>query len=81
MLFQIKHPKISDCAVIGVYSKEEATELVTAFVSVKEEYTNPEDAEQLKEEIREYVDSQVVDSRRLRGGVYLVDSFPRTRYV
>ncbi|ORZ00952.1 hypothetical protein BCR43DRAFT_453189 [Syncephalastrum racemosum] len=76
----IKHPKISDCAVMGVYSKEEATELVTAFISLKEEYGKPGDFEHIKKEVREYVDNQVVDARRLRGGVYIVDSFPRTSF-
>jgi acyl-coenzyme A synthetase/AMP-(fatty) acid ligase len=69
------HPMVFDCAVIGVYSPEFTTELPRAYVQLVdcEEYSS-----EIEQEIHDYVDSRVPDERRLRGGVFIVNSFPRT---
>lgn len=78
----MKDPRVADCCVVGVYSEAEATELVTAFVQLSEEYARDHvDKEKVKREIQDLVDGQVPDPRKLRGGIYLVDSFQRTAYV
>ncbi|ORZ01569.1 hypothetical protein BCR43DRAFT_561776 [Syncephalastrum racemosum] len=75
----MKDPRVADCCVVGVYSETEATELVTAFVQLSEEHASDQvNKQKVKREIQEFVDDQVPDPRRLRGGIYLVDSFQRT---
>ncbi|KAG1175318.1 hypothetical protein G6F70_002505 [Rhizopus microsporus] len=70
-----KHPSVMECAVVGVYSEQEAVELPRAYVILAEQEQNKENA--LKD-ILDYVHSQVHDSRKLRGGIYQLTSFPRT---
>ncbi|EPB88333.1 hypothetical protein HMPREF1544_04799 [Mucor circinelloides 1006PhL] len=69
------HPKVADCAAIGVYYPELVTELPRAYVHLVdgEKYT-----EEVERELQEYADSRLSDEKRLRGGVFIVDSFPRT---
>lgn len=69
------HPKVSDCAAIGVYSPEHTTELPRAYVHLVdgEKYS-----EQVQQELLEFANARLPDQKRLRGGVVIVDSFPRT---
>ncbi|GAN09351.1 4-coumarate-CoA ligase [Mucor ambiguus] len=69
------HPKVADCAAIGVYYPELTTELPRAYVHLVdgEKYT-----EEVEKELQEYADSRLSDEKRLRGGIVIVDSFPRT---
>ncbi|ORZ00972.1 hypothetical protein BCR43DRAFT_511901 [Syncephalastrum racemosum] len=77
----IRHPYVSECCVLGIYSPEEATEFVTAFVSLSKEHIPVNhDVKEALRHIREYVDSRVLDARRLRGGVVVMESFPRTAF-
>lgn len=69
------HPAVMECAVIGVYSSEFATELPRAHVQLMDDDT---DNESIVEELLEYTNSQLPDSKHLRGGIILVDSFRRT---
>ncbi|PHZ13676.1 acetyl-CoA synthetase-like protein [Rhizopus microsporus ATCC 52813] len=70
-----KHPSVMDCAVVGVYSEQEAVELPRAYIILVEQEQNKENVLQ---DILDYVHSQVHDSRKLRGGIYQLASFPRT---
>ncbi|KAI8352448.1 hypothetical protein EDC96DRAFT_567073 [Choanephora cucurbitarum] len=69
------HPKVSDCAVIGVYYPEIVTELPRAYVLLA---NNEKHSDAVAEEIKEYVHSQLPEHKHLRGGLIIVDSFPRT---
>lgn len=69
------HPKVSDCAVIGVYYPDLVTELPRAYVLLA---NNEKHSEAVAEEIKEYVNSRLPDQKQLRGGLFIVDSFPRT---
>jgi acyl-coenzyme A synthetase/AMP-(fatty) acid ligase len=71
----MSHPKVSDCAAIGVYSPEHTTELPRVYVHLidGEKYS-----EQMQQELLEYANSRLPDYMRLRGGVVIVDDFPRT---
>lgn len=71
----ITHPAVSDCVVIGVYSPELVTELPRAYVQLVGDAQVNENMEQ---ELQEFADNQLSDVKRLRGGVVIVDSFPRT---
>ncbi|KAI8875602.1 acetyl-CoA synthetase-like protein [Backusella circina FSU 941] len=69
------HPMVSDCAVIGVYYPEFTTELPRAYIQlVGDEKYNPK----IEQEIQTYADSRLPNEKRLRGGVVIVNSFPRT---
>ncbi|ORZ01099.1 hypothetical protein BCR43DRAFT_512011 [Syncephalastrum racemosum] len=74
-----QHPSVGDCTVMGVYDPEKATELVTAFVVPdKQKIKASQRRDELEQEIRDFVDSRVPDPQRIRGGVHIMESFPRT---
>ncbi|EKM61768.1 uncharacterized protein PHACADRAFT_204921 [Phanerochaete carnosa HHB-10118-sp] len=73
------HPDVSDCAVIGVHSKEEATELPKAYIV-------PRDAKHLSSPDREsfiwgmhaWLSTRVAAYKRLRGGIALINEIPKS---
>ncbi|EIW83606.1 acetyl-CoA synthetase-like protein [Coniophora puteana RWD-64-598 SS2] len=67
----LQHPQIADAAVIGVESKEQATELPRAYV-VK---TSPE---LTSAAVQEFVASRVANHKKLRGGVIFIDAIPKS---
>ncbi|KAI8883247.1 acetyl-CoA synthetase-like protein [Backusella circina FSU 941] len=72
----LKHPKVSDCAVIGVFSEELSTDLPRAYVSL----LNKEDAankEEIAQEILEFSNKMLHETRKIRAGVFIMDSLPR----
>jgi 4-coumarate--CoA ligase len=71
----VSHPNVSDCAVIGLYDKEQATEIPRAYVVPKEGLGRTE-AE--ANEIREWLDAKVAHHKKLRGGVRFVDEIPKS---
>lgn len=75
---QLTHSLVFDCAVIGVYDKEQVTEMVTAFIQLPEDVQGNKPEEEIKQELQAFVDSQVLDYQRIRGGIYIVDDLPRT---
>ncbi|KAK4050826.1 hypothetical protein OIV83_003248 [Microbotryomycetes sp. JL201] len=68
-------PLVSDAAVIGVYSEEQATELPLAFIVPSPEHANDKD---LAKKVQDYVQSKVAPHKRLRGGVRIVDIIPKS---
>jgi acyl-coenzyme A synthetase/AMP-(fatty) acid ligase len=71
----LTHPLISDAAVIGVYSEDEATELPIAYVVTQQ---NVQHTDELSEEIKNFVDGKVAPHKRLRGGVIYIDKIPKS---
>ncbi|KAI8379468.1 uncharacterized protein BYT42DRAFT_532241 [Radiomyces spectabilis] len=71
----IKLPQVADCAVIGVYSSENATEFPRAYIRLEDGYNYKGGMEK---EIQEHVDSQLADKYHLRGGVVIMGELPRT---
>jgi len=69
----LQHPQIADAAVIGVESKEEATELPRAYV-VKA----APDASLTPEAVQEFVAGRVAQHKKLRGGVVFLDVIPKS---
>lgn len=68
------HPKIAVAGVIGVYSKEQATELPRAYVQLRPEV----DHTGMEEEIAEFVKKRATPTKWLRGGVIIVPQVPAT---
>ncbi|RIB22734.1 hypothetical protein C2G38_2173180 [Gigaspora rosea] len=70
----LTHAAVSDAAVIGYYSEKEATELPTAYVTIKNVYKQ---SRALAEEIQSFVDEKVLPYKRLRGGILFIDKIPK----
>ncbi|KAH7926973.1 AMP binding protein [Leucogyrophana mollusca] len=71
----LQHPDVADAAVIGVESKEEATELPRAYiVPASPSYNTPEFARS----VQGWVAERVAPHKRLRGGVVLIDVVPKS---
>ncbi|EXX58359.1 uncharacterized protein OCT59_018078 [Rhizophagus irregularis] len=71
----LTHPSITDCAVIGVNSDEQATEYPLAYVVLKQ---NEIQSDELKEEIKDFVSQRVAPHKKLRGGVCFTDKIPKS---
>lgn len=69
------HPAVNDVAVIGVYSREKATELPRAYVVPAKGYTG--DVE-LERELCDWLHKKVAPYKRLRGGIRFVDNIPKS---
>lgn len=69
------HEKIDDVAVLGIYNKDEATEVPRAYVVVAK---NVQPGPAVEKEIVEFVRSKVAAHKRLRGGVKFVDEIPKS---
>lgn len=67
------HPLINDVAVIGVYNKDQETEVPRAYI-VPAKRANDGDAN----EIIKWVDGKVANHKRLRGGVRFIDEIPKS---
>ncbi|KAL5121890.1 hypothetical protein ACEQ8H_000105 [Pleosporales sp. CAS-2024a] len=71
----VSHPNVLDCAVIGVYDKDQATELPRAYVVPKDGLGKTE-AE--SKEIVDWLGAKVAHHKKLRGGVRFVDEIPKS---
>ncbi|RKP06507.1 4-coumarate-CoA ligase [Thamnocephalis sphaerospora] len=69
-----EHDAVADAAVIGIMSKEQATELPKAFVSLKPTHRG----RVTEQELIDYVKERVVAYKRLRGGLEFIDVVPRS---
>ena len=68
----VAHPQVDDVAVIGVYDKEQASEVPRAYLVLRA------GAQARGEDIQEWVKGKVSAYKRLRGGVRFVDSIPKS---
>ncbi|KAH7910994.1 AMP binding protein [Hygrophoropsis aurantiaca] len=71
----LQHPDVTDAAVIGVDSKEEATELPRGYIVPS---SPPLKAEEFAKSVQEWVSQRVAPHKRLRGGVVLIDVVPKS---
>ncbi|CAG8805319.1 5746_t:CDS:2, partial [Dentiscutata erythropus] len=71
----LTHDTVSDAAVIGYYSEEEATEIPVAYVIIKEGH---EQSQALAKEIQSFVNEKVEQHKKLRGGVLFIDRIPKS---
>ncbi|WFD17828.1 hypothetical protein MCAP1_000037 [Malassezia caprae] len=79
----LAHPKIQDCAVIGVYVKDEATELPRAYVVPKADAidlksSSQHEQDRLRKEILDWFNPQVANHKKLRGSVVFITEIPKS---
>ncbi|PVU94026.1 hypothetical protein BB561_002864 [Smittium simulii] len=74
------HQDVLDCAVIGIYDDTQATELPKAFITLKQQNLHKTESEKKKIalEIQRWVAEKVVSYKRLRGGVQVIQSIPKS---
>ncbi|GJE97813.1 acyl--CoA ligase [Phanerochaete sordida] len=74
------HPDVADCAVIGVYSKEEATELPKAYIVPRDPkyLSSPAASDDLVKSIHAWLAPRVSSYKRLRGGIALTHEIPKS---
>ncbi|KAL2045451.1 hypothetical protein ABVK25_012095 [Lepraria finkii] len=71
----ISHPMVNDVAVVGVYNKDQATEVPRAYIVPK---PGVEGSPKTAEDIMKWLQAKVADHKRLRGGVRFVDKVPKS---
>lgn len=69
----VSHPAIAAAAVVGVYDKQQATELPLAFIELK---TGHASSDSLVNEIDAFVRSKVSHHKYLRGGIRIIGKVP-----
>jgi acyl-coenzyme A synthetase/AMP-(fatty) acid ligase len=69
------HEKIADCCVVGVWDRNEHTEVPRAYVQTR---PGVEPSDELGREIAEWLAAQVAPPKKLRGGVRFVDLIPKS---
>lgn len=76
----LTHPQVMDVAVIGLQSKQEATELPLAFVvprSFDASSAPQEKKDALSKDVVEWVGQRVANHKKLRGGVRVIPAIPK----
>ena len=71
----ISHPRINDVAVIGIYNKDQATEVPRAYVVPA---PGIEGGKKTEKDITDWLAAKVASHKRLRGGVRFVDEIPKS---
>lgn len=71
----VSHPNINDVAVIGIYDKDQATELPRAYIVPK---PGIEASPATAEDLTKWLQAKVANHKRLRGGVRFVDEIPKS---
>jgi acyl-coenzyme A synthetase/AMP-(fatty) acid ligase len=73
----LQHADIADAAVIGIESKEEATELPRAYITTSRPLSSQE-VPSFALGIQDWVSQRVAPHKRLRGGVVIIDQIPKS---
>jgi acyl-CoA synthetase (AMP-forming)/AMP-acid ligase II len=71
----IDHAKVDDAGVIGVYSKEQASELPRAYLVLAKGVPKSKETEQ---EIADWLHARVAGHKKLRGGIRFIDEVPKS---
>ncbi|KAJ5726785.1 AMP dependent CoA ligase [Penicillium malachiteum] len=76
----LRHPDVIDAAVCAVYDDAQATEVPLAYVSLTPSKVDVADAEKQKilNEVRSWMDNQLAGYKKLRGGVFHLQTLPKT---
>ncbi|RCI03263.1 hypothetical protein CU098_012105 [Rhizopus stolonifer] len=76
----MKHPKVLECAVVGIKVPAKNIEVPRGYIRFVEDVygLTEEQEEELKQDIIKFTADRVANEMQLRGGLFVVDSFPRT---
>ncbi|KAF9890840.1 hypothetical protein FE257_005411 [Aspergillus nanangensis] len=76
----LQHPQVIDAAVCATYDDAQATEVPLAYVSLlPEKACLPAwDKEKILKGVRDWVDGQVAGYKKLRGGVFHLQTLPKS---
>ncbi|KAK8858765.1 hypothetical protein IAR55_002994 [Kwoniella newhampshirensis] len=75
----LSHPGVADVGVIGIWSKEQATELPRAYIVPRGGIpSSKEEKIRLSIEVQKWVEGRVSNHKRLRGGVILIEAIPKS---
>lgn len=69
------HPKVDDCAVLGVFMPELETEVPRAFVVLG---NGVQGGEGMEEELLKYVEGKAAKHKWIRGGIKFVEAIPKS---
>lgn len=69
------HPTVNDVAVIGIYNRDQATEVPRAYIVPK---PGVEGSPKTANDIMQWLQAKVANHKRLRGGVRFVDEVPKS---
>lgn len=73
----ISHEKVADACVVGLYDESQVTELPLAFLVKAPAFSHLPDAHFVAE-VRAWVDKQVSNHKKLRGGIRIVNVIPKS---
>ncbi|KFY64182.1 hypothetical protein V496_03418 [Pseudogymnoascus sp. VKM F-4515 (FW-2607)] len=68
----VDFPGVMDCAVVGIYDKDLATEVPRAYIVTKDA-SNPIDIS----ELQKWFNGRVASHKKLRGGIELIEQIPK----
>ncbi|EKG14902.1 AMP-dependent synthetase/ligase [Macrophomina phaseolina MS6] len=71
----VSHPSVEDVAVVGIYDKNQATEVPRAYIVPAK---GIEKGPKTEKEIIDWLTEKVAHHKRLRGGVRFVDEIPKS---
>src|SRR4051794_36568039 len=72
----LSHPQVTEAGVCSTWDRVQETELPVGYVNFQP--TVPaDDRQQLLKEVLEYVNERVSKAKKLRGGLFYLDKFPR----
>lgn len=76
----LRHPEVTDAAVCAVYDDSQATEVPLAYVSLSPRTAGLASSEKqdVLDEINGWIDGQLAGYKKLRGGVFHLQTLPKT---
>lgn len=72
----LSHPQVTEAGVCAAWDQTQETEVPVGYVNFKPT-VNANDREGLLKEVLAYVNERVSRHKRLRGGLFFLDTFPR----
>ncbi|RPB24873.1 acetyl-CoA synthetase-like protein [Terfezia boudieri ATCC MYA-4762] len=70
------HPKVDDCAVLGMFMPELETEVPRAFVVLG---NGMQRGKEMEEELLKYMEGKVAKHKWIRGGIRFVEAIPKSQ--
>ena len=74
----LEHHAVVDACVVGMYMPSMATELPVGFVVLSRDAVSKQSKDAAAKEVRLWVEGRVAGHKKLRGGVWVVDSIAKS---